>query len=150
MKIHAIAMIAAAVGSTLVQADDAVKCAARPNLPAPCYEVHGRLNAWNGGPATEKIWVIGTKRLLAVYDRTDFKMTMPKSIGDQLKDFYTEIYADYQVCPLEKELPKHEGYVCIESAKNIRVEHHESVDDHDHLKDVIHIPDTAPGTLIEL
>lgn len=150
MKRIAIAMLVASMGSTWAQADDAVQCAARPDLAAPCYQVHGRLNAWNGGPATEKIWVIGTKRILAVYDRTTLKMTMPKAIDDQLDDFYTQIIADYQVCPLEKEIPDHESYVCIESAKSIRIEHHEAVDGKDRLKDVKHIPDTAPGTLIEL
>jgi hypothetical protein len=150
VKRLAISMIITAMGPTLAQADDAAKCAARPNLPAPCYQVHGRLNAWNGGPATEKIWVIGTHRILAVYDRTAYKMTMPEAISDQLNDFFTEIFADYQVCPLEKEIPGHQSYVCVESAKNIRVEHHDYVDGRDHLKDVKHIPDTAPGTLIEL
>jgi hypothetical protein len=143
-------VIFTAVGTSLAQAEDGVSCAGRTDLAAACYQVHGRLNAWNGGPSTEKISVIGTQRLLAVYDRADDKVIMPKAINEQLDDFYTVIVADYQVCPLEKEVPGRQSYVCIESAKNIRIEHHESVDGKDHLKDVKHIPDTAPGALIEL
>src|SRR5579872_1661777 len=94
-----------ALGFGVAQADQPVLCAARQDLAGPCEEVHGRLNAWNGGPATEKIWVIGTKRLLAIYSRVDYKMTMPKAISDQLHSFDTKIYADFSVCPLEKEKP---------------------------------------------
>jgi hypothetical protein len=41
------------------------------------------------------------------------------------------------------------GYVCIESAKNIRVESHEQIDGQDHLTKVERIPDTLPGTLVD-
>jgi hypothetical protein len=150
MRKLVIVMAVAAMGSTLAQADDTVKCAARPDLPAPCYKVRGRLNAWNGGPATEKIWVVGTKRLLAVYEPPDGKMIAPKAIVDHLHDFFTQIYANYEVCPLVKESPGDMSSVCIESAKNIRVESHEEVDGKDHVTKVERIPDTLPGTLIEL
>lgn len=117
--------------STAIAADVSPKCKSRTDLAGSCYQVHGRLNAWNGGPATEKIWVVGTKRLLAVYNRSDYTSVMPKAISEQLNSFDTKVYADFLVCPLEKEEPRVQGYVCIESAKNILVEHHETVDGKD-------------------
>ena len=89
--------------SFAAQAGDTALCEKRTDLAGSCYEVHGRLNAWNGGPATEKIWVIGTRRLLAVYNRSDYSSVMPKAISEQLGSFDTKIYADFLVCPLEKE-----------------------------------------------
>jgi len=141
-------VVVVSIVSMAAQADDAVKCAARTDLPAPCYQVRGRLNAWNGG-ATERIWIVGTKRLLAVYERPNGEEIMPKAIKDHLDDFFRQIYADYKVCPLEKEIPGQMNYVCIESAKNIRVESHEVIDGKDHLTKVEYIPDTAPGTLVD-
>ena len=125
------------------------KCESRSDLAGPCYQVHGRLNAWNGGPATEKIWVVGTKRLLAVYNRSDYSSVMPKVITDQLNSFDTKIFADFLVCPLEKEKPRVTSYICVESTKNILVERHETIDGHDHVR-YERIPDTQSSQLINL
>lgn len=148
----ALAISALAVGtalaSGLVQADGPAKCAARTDLAGACYQVRGRLSSYEGGPSTEKIWVIGTKRVLGVYDRATHKATMPKSIKEQLDDYRTQVFADYRVCPLEKESARHQGYVCIESAGNIRVERHQTVHGR-HYAATVHIPDTAPDSLVD-
>ena len=134
--------------SAAVADDTSPKCKSRGDLAGPCYQVHGRLNAWNGGPATEKIWVVGTRRLLAVYSRSDYSSVMPKAISDQLNSFDTKIFADFLVCPLEKEKPRVMGYICVESAKNILVERHETIDGHDHVR-YEQIPDTQGGQLTD-
>ncbi len=135
--------------SLSTQAADAVLCAKRTDLAGPCYQIHGRLNSWNGGPATEKIWVVGTKRYLSIYNRTESKIVMPKAINDQLNSFETEIYADFLVCPYEKEVPGVMSYVCVESAKKILVERHETIDGHDQVR-YLRIPDTQGSELIAL
>lgn len=134
--------------SAAIAADVTPKCQSRSDLAGACYQVHGRLNAWNGGPATEKIWVVGTKRLLAVYSRSDYTSVMPKVISAQLNSFDTKIYADFLVCPLEKEKPRHEGYVCVEAARNILIERHETIDGKDTVS-FTRIADTQGSELTE-
>lgn len=116
------------IGSTMGEAKDLTKCASRIDLAGPCYKVHGRLSTWNGSPS-ERIWVIGTKRMLGI--STPYvpgnpgkggEEIMPQIVMNQYRDTATRIYADFVVCPFEKSIPGHMQNVCIESAKNIVVD----------------------------
>jgi hypothetical protein len=42
-------------------------CKTDPDIIDACFNVHGRLSAWNGSP-TMRIWRTGTKRILGVRD----------------------------------------------------------------------------------
>jgi hypothetical protein len=114
-------LVVLGLAPALARADAPFTCAKRSDLAGPCYQVHGRLNAWNGNPA-ERIWVIGTKHTLGVSKPYVEEELMPKGLIDQLDSFWTEIYADFTVCPFDKDIPGHMGHVCIDSAKNILVE----------------------------
>lgn len=116
--------------SVATQAADTVSCAKRTDLAGSCYQVHGRLNAWNGNP-TERIWIIGTKRMLGVSTPDTGDDLMPPGLHDQLGSFWTRIYADFTVCPFDKDRPRHLRNVCIESAKNVLVERHTDGDGKD-------------------
>lgn len=72
---------------------------------------------------------------------------VPKVIIDQEHSFYTRIFADFTVCPFNKDAPGEMSSVFVESAKNIRIEKHEDVDGKDQVT-VTHIPDTGPHPIL--
>jgi hypothetical protein len=94
-----------------------------------CYWTRGRLRTGNGMPAY-RLWKVGTNRVLGIYsgpsvDREGLDNEAPEfprniqTIFDSHQ--HPTIYADYEVCPLEKEQPGSMQAACIESAKNILV-----------------------------
>lgn len=135
--------------SSTALADEPAKCATRNDLEGPCYEVHGRLNAWNGSPPV-RIWVIGTHRVLglsAPLPKDDHAAgageIVPKAVGEQVNSFDIQVFAEFTVCPFKKDIPGHMRDVCVESARNIKVETHRYVDGKDQVT-ISHIPDTGP------
>lgn len=98
-----------------------------PENATTCYWAHGRLANYNGTP-TLRLWKIGTKRILAIhsgpgYKRGDNKENenpeVPANVDRAFKTDLTQVYGDFEICPLE---PEHAGVMqdaCIESAKNI-------------------------------
>lgn len=102
---------------------DHYQCRTRHDLVGPCWTVHGRLSVYNGAPMA-RIWPIGTHRLLGVDDQIlepGFGFAAPKPLRDALNPD-TEIFADFQACPLTKSKPGVMQLVCISGAKHIRVE----------------------------
>lgn len=102
-----------------------------PSNAATCYWTHGRLSLYNGTP-TYRLWKIGTHRMLAIHSGPGFKLgddqenenpETPSNVDHAFKTPYSQIYADFEVCPLEPEVAGHMQRVCIESAKNIVVEY---------------------------
>ena len=67
---------------------------------------------------------------------------MPKIVSDQFRNSGTQIYADFVVCPFEKDIPGHMRNVCIESAKNILVEDNEWIDNKNRTT-YIRVPDAS-------
>lgn len=94
---------------------------------ATCYWVHGRLSAYNGTPSF-RLWKIGTHRILGIYSGPDANdpldnehPELPANVNRVFKPFSNQVFADFEICPLE---PEHRGEMqdaCIESAKNIVV-----------------------------
>lgn len=129
MKVLLTSMLAVlSVAPALSSADVTTKCAERSDLAGPCYQVHGRLFLPNGSPSA-RIWVIGTKRILGLAAPPDSDgeeaadgIVMPKRVSSQIKDTATQIYADFLVCPFEKDIPGRMRSICVESAKNMIVE----------------------------
>jgi len=92
------------------------ECRLNPQVVGDCFTVHGRLSIWNGNP-TMRIWKIGTKSMLGIREGT----RLPKELEDVLGDFDTEIYADFQVCPMTRSKSGHMQIVCVQAAKNIHI-----------------------------
>jgi hypothetical protein len=46
---------------------------------------------------------------------------LPKELEEVLDDFNTEVYADFQVCPITKSKIGQMQIVCVQAAKNIVV-----------------------------
>ena len=84
-----------------------------PQVVGPCFKVHGRMSQYNGGTSF-RIWKIGTHRMLGVANEVD----PPKELLDKFRDFDTEVYGDFLVCPLTTEQPGHMQMVCVQSVKN--------------------------------
>jgi hypothetical protein len=101
-----------------------------PENAASCYWAHGRLSFYNGTPSY-RLWKIGTKRILAIHsgpsvkrgdDRDNSNPELPVNVELAFKTPYSQIFADYEICPLEPERPGEMQDVCIESAKKIFAE----------------------------
>jgi len=98
-----------------------------PSNASSCYWTRGRLGMSNGAPAF-RLWKIGTHRLLGIrsgpsvdlFGLDSERPEFPPNVEKVLKtDQWKRIYADFEVCPLEKERAGEMQAACIESAKNI-------------------------------
>jgi hypothetical protein len=87
----------------------AALAAAAPGPPAQagaCKWVHGRFDVWNGS-SIQRIWVIGTRRLIALYD---FDESVPPEIRRYEDDASGDreehgLYGDFFVCARERSRP---------------------------------------------
>lgn len=110
-----------------------------PQIADSCYWTHGRLSVGNGNPSY-RLWKIGTHRILGIYSGpaafkrlSDPKYALdnegpelPPNVEEALWHSVSgawpnEVYADFEVCPLEEERPAAMQAACIESAKNLVV-----------------------------
>ena len=121
-----------ALGSPQNAAKRKIPCKT-PENAASCYWTRGRLGLANGNPSI-RMWKVGTKRILGIYSgpstwppRTNEDSESPElpanieKLGDALDG--GNIFADFEVCPLAPDRPGRMQAVCIESAKNIFIEH---------------------------
>lgn len=76
---------------------------------------------YNGTP-TFRIWIVGTKRLLGVFeieiDNSEVPL-MPERIAGLAGFMDHEVYADFEVCPISEEKPHAMQMVCVESARRV-------------------------------
>jgi hypothetical protein len=91
-------------------------CREDSRVIATCFKVHGRLSNWNGNP-TERIWIIGTKRILGL--RVD--TSLPKALEDKLGNFDDEVYGDFDFCPFTPEKPGVMQVGCIAGVSNYQI-----------------------------
>ena len=110
-----------------------------PEIAHSCYWTRGRLSMANGNPSY-RLWKIGTHRLLGIYSgpvafngraQEEYALDnegpqLPPNVEDALwrsvkGPWPNIIYADFEVCPLDKEKPETMQAACIESAKDIVV-----------------------------
>jgi hypothetical protein len=92
------------------------ECKSDPDIKGDCFNVHGRLRVYNGA-GVRRIWWIGTKHMLYIPD----EFAMPESLESKLT-MGVDIYADFLVCPLEKQKAGHMQRVCIEKAQHIVID----------------------------
>jgi hypothetical protein len=99
-------------------ADDSVNsaCKADKRIVAECFSVHGRLSNWNGNP-TQRIWIIGTRRMWGVREDT----ALPKSLEEKLGNFEDVATGTFEVCPLTREQKGRMQIVCVASVSGITV-----------------------------
>ena len=130
MKIGTAVLLLMFLGYSLATASGrsrSIPCKTPENASA-CYWTHGRLVYANGMPAF-RLWKIGTKRLLGIYsgpaaDRLSLDNEDPQMPANLERIFNppeTQVFGDFEVCPLE---PVRDGAMqaaCIESAKNLVV-----------------------------
>jgi hypothetical protein len=90
-----------------------------PANASSCYWTHGRLSVYNGA-VNWRLWKIGTHNLLGIYSGPELPANLEATF--QPDPFGIEVYADFEVCPLERHIEGHMQAACIESAKHIVVE----------------------------
>ena len=125
-----IAFTLSAIGAPQRASRRKIACKTTENT-AVCYWAHGRLSAYNGTPSF-RLWKIGTHRILGVYSGPDAGKRdeldnehpeFPANVRRVFKPFSNQIFADFEICPLEPEVAGTMQASCIESAKNIVVDH---------------------------
>jgi hypothetical protein len=84
----------------------------------PCFIHRGRLSAQNG--IAYMIWLVGTKRIVAVSDTE-----IPAMLGrylDMTSPDHSDIYGDFEICPLGPDQPGHMRSACVTSAVKLVVQ----------------------------
>jgi len=80
-----------------------------------CFMVRGRANYANGIPF--RLWIVGTHRIVA-------PTNIPPKVADYLDlgvpAFDVVVFGDYEICPIEKDIPGWMRSVCIESATHLK------------------------------
>jgi hypothetical protein len=102
----------------------------------PCFTHRGRLSAQNG--IAYMIWLVGTKRIVAVSDTE-----IPAMLGrylDMTSPDHSDIYGDFEICPLEPDQPGHMRSACVTSAVKLAVQ------DRDRSRPGFRLPSTWPKT----
>jgi hypothetical protein len=105
-----------------------------PANASSCYWTHGRLLVAQGA-VNWRLWKIGTHNLLGIYSgpagflhRYDTLDSENPELPGNLEVVFpvpdpsdVEVYADFEVCPLERHIEGHMQAACIERAKHLIV-----------------------------
>ena len=107
-----------------------------PAIAALCFTTHGRLRYGNGSPSL-RLWQIGTHHEFGIYSnlaglqcdltgqcQDDDSPHLPANLETAFNvpnPYDPVIYADFEVCPLERHIERHMQAACIQSAKHIIV-----------------------------
>lgn len=86
----------------------------------PCVTRHGRFSSQNGIPYT--LWLIGTTRRVAVANGQEGIPPDARRYLEMTSPDHSYIYGDFEICPLEPDVPGHMRQVCVVSSKNLVVE----------------------------
>jgi hypothetical protein len=112
-------VLVAALAASTAEAEAKTRCIRHQDRVGPCRTVHGRVFFANGAPS-ERIWVVGTKRILGVTGRME--ESLPPYLRQQLT-WDRNLYGDYLVCPLFD--PPQDGrmeFVCVHTWRNLVLE----------------------------
>lgn len=109
-----------AIGLMISLVLDAAK--AESPLVGRCFWIHGRLEQSNGTPSL-RIWKVGTKRLLGVFDcayRDESEKALPANVKAVAGRFAgVPTLGNYKVCPLTKPEQGRMQMVCIKKAVHL-------------------------------
>jgi hypothetical protein len=123
------AFLACCLGAAQAVPKRTIACKTPANA-ASCYRTRGRLSFYNGTPAF-RLWKVGTHRLLGIFsgpsadrdgDDNEHPEFPPNIEIDPFHLFEHQIFAEFEICPLEQERPRAMQAACVESAKNVFVE----------------------------
>ncbi len=118
MKILCIALFASLLAAPL-QSQQGRLCKGNPDLVGQCFKVHGRVRIVNGTGMV--IWRIGTDRILGVEDEEIIPDNLSKALFRYDKEWGSDVYGDFEVCPFTKSKPEEMQMVCVESASHLVV-----------------------------
>ena len=113
-----------------------------PENASMCYWTRGRLRFYNIGRPTYRIWKVGKNRVLGIYagpstypPRTeehyllDFPANLERAykleyernvkLGIDTPELIGDVFADFEICPLEPDIPGDMQASCIEASKTI-------------------------------
>jgi len=87
-----------------------------------CFRVHARYSIYTGDSQVE-LWPVGTHRLLGVVsgDESTIKVLSggnPGNMPEAANEY--DVFGDFVVCPLAKEVSGKRRAVCIKNAENLR------------------------------
>jgi hypothetical protein len=91
-------------------------CHDDPRVIGKCFSFEGRASNWNGNP-TLRIWMIGTHRVLGIREGAP----IPGNLTSALKDFDTEVYGTFTVCPFTPYKKGVMQIICVDSVKITKV-----------------------------
>jgi hypothetical protein len=114
--VAAIVLAMDSLPAALYASDDNTACRKDPRVVAACFTVHGRLSNWNGNP-TERIWIIGTKRMLGLREDT----SLPKALEDKLGNFDDQVYGDFDFGPFTAEKAGVMQVGCVAGVSNYQI-----------------------------
>jgi hypothetical protein len=100
ISLPVIAVVFLCLGTTITGAASS-QAGAKPAFP--CFKHHGRLMGGLNG-ITTRLWLIGTNRVLAVDGGVDLPGDANKYFDPTTPDF-SVIYGDFQICPVEPDVP---------------------------------------------
>jgi len=111
-------MIATALGVIMF----AVPALADSDMPQhpheyACYWVHGRYVIANGS-GVRRIWIIGTHRVVHMYDED--MTALPPPLDRQTWNS-PDLYGDFRICPLARDIPGHSRPVRIRGVRRLVV-----------------------------
>jgi hypothetical protein len=107
---------AAVVGAT-PRIDPNLGCRANPGLVAPCFEVEGTVQSWNGTP-TFRLRTRRSHRILGIASGED--PIAPKCLAEAA-GFEKKIEGTFVVCPFSRDQPGHMRTVCVDEVVRARV-----------------------------
>ncbi len=90
---------------------------APPQRAGQCRWVHGRYAIYNGS-GVRRIWVIGTRRIIALYDSDE---QLPPAIERYQRDapHYDPLFGDFYVCAREHSRPGWMQHVRLLRTRNL-------------------------------
>jgi hypothetical protein len=87
----------------------------------PCFTHRGRLSGQNG--IAYMIWLVGTKRIIGV-DQTQIPEMLGKYL-DMASADHSDVYGDFEICPLERDQPGRMRAACVAGAARLVVQDRE-------------------------
>jgi hypothetical protein len=104
---------------------DAVRCSRAPLKPAACFDIRGRLSAWNGAPSL-RLQPAGGRRLLGVLGPEGDAVSpvlLPEvvraAMAPPAPGSLRPVAGVFRVCPLALQKPGHMQPVCIAGVSHL-------------------------------
>lgn len=97
-----------------------ISAPAPPLTAGACKWVYGRFNVWNGS-SVRRIWIIGTRRLIALRDEDD---DVPQQVRDYIYagpySLKTDgLFGDFRVCALESNRNGHMQHIRLTAVRRL-------------------------------